>query len=188
MKALPSAFAPGSAKNTAPCSTLRESQLTCSISTRSAALGKTVSTPRSSSLSFFRVLDPAAWTDGFRGVSWSVVVEWFTCFSRPGAMFILMPALPFWLEDLCRRCPELHRQLRTGPHLSPRRRHLTDCQTAANQEGVHPQLQTRLCHFPHRLSREVRHRDVAAFIHRHRHRRCLIHHSPRICPGGLGWG
>jgi len=98
-----------------------------------------------------------------------------------------MPALPFRLGYLCRRCPELHGQLRSAPYLDSRRWHLTSCKTAANQEGIQSELQTRLRYFPYGLSGEVWHRDVSAFVHGHGDGR-LAFRTPRFYPGGLGWG
>src|SRR5690348_15764200 len=106
---------------------------------RSEAFGKVASTPSNSARNFFPIFDPATWTEVFRGFSRPEVVR-RTCFSRRSAIFILMPALPFQLGDLCRWCPELHRQPRPTPHFHSRCRRLTYCKTAANQKGIQPQF------------------------------------------------
>src|SRR5207302_4173553 len=110
----------------------------------SAEFGKVASAPRSSSLSFFPIFVPSSWTECFRGFPCLAAVVCFTFCSGPTAIFILMPDLPFRLGDLCRQCPELHRQFRPMPCLHSRRRYLTYRKTAAHQKRLHPQLPTRL--------------------------------------------
>src|SRR5947208_7017005 len=121
----------------------------------SAEPGSVASVPWRSSLNLFPVFDPAAWTECFRGASCSVVVVVLTCCSGLSDIFIRMPALRFRPGGLFRCCSglhcELHRPLCAPPKFHSRR-HLTYCKTAANQKGIETQLQTRLRHFPHRLS------------------------------------
>src|SRR5437867_10461597 len=155
MNEFPSAFAPCKAKNSAPFCTLRESHVTCRISMLPEEPSSVASAPRRSPLNFFPVFDSAAWTECFRGASCSVVVVVFTCCSGLSVIFILMPALRFRPRDLFRWCSELHselhRQLCAAPKLPSRRRYLICCKAAANQKGIETELQTHLCHFPHRL-------------------------------------
>src|SRR5215472_11444222 len=118
---------------------------------RSAELGAVASAPERSSLSFFPVFDPA-WTECFSGTSCSAVAVVLTFCSGLSVIFILMPALPFRPGDLFRWCPELHRQFCAAPKFHSRRGYLIRCKTTANQKRVHPQLQTCLRYFPHRLA------------------------------------
>src|SRR5215470_5222078 len=106
------------------------------MSMRSAELGNAASAPERSSLNFFPVFDPAAWTDCFRGDSCSVVVVVLTCCSGLSVIFILMPALPFRPDDLFRWCSELHRQFCASPKRRSRRGYLIRCKTAANQKRI----------------------------------------------------
>src|SRR5919109_2698694 len=148
--------------------------------------------PRRSSLSFFPVFDPATWTGCFSVGSLSVVVVILTCCFGLRVIFILMPALPFRPDDLLRWCSELHSELHgqfcTLPKLRSCCGHLIRCKTAANQKGIETQLQTRFRHFPHRLSREVGHGNIAPFVNSNSHRRRLVFCALRNGPGGLGWG
>src|SRR5215472_844687 len=154
----------------------------------SAELGSMASAPRRSSLNFFPVFDPAAWTECFRGASCSVEVVVLTCCFGLSVIFILMSALPFRPGDLFRRYSELHRQFRAVPKLHSRRGYLSRSKTAANQNRFKAQLQTGLRHFAHRLSRKVRYRDVAPFVDGSSHGRRLVFCASRIGLRGLGWG
>src|SRR5215472_51415 len=111
---------------------------------RSAEPGSAAPAPRMSSLNFFPVFDAAAWTECFRGVSWSIVVVVFTCRFGLSVIFILMPALPFRPCDLFRWCSELHRQFGAVPKFRSRLGYLIGCKPTANQNGIEAQLQTRL--------------------------------------------
>src|SRR5215470_20017750 len=122
---------------------------------RSAELGTAASAPERSSLNFFPVFDPAAWTECFSGASCSVAVVVLTCRFGLSVIFILMPALPFRPRDLYRWCSELHRQFGAVPKFRSRLGYLIRCKPTANQNGIETQLQTRLRDLPHRLSREI---------------------------------
>src|SRR6266849_3295902 len=188
MNLFPSAFAPCRAKNSAPGRTFRESQVTWRISRALAPAGSAIPTPSNTSLSFLPVSVALARAEFFRWLSVRFVATSCTCSSWLNPIFILMPDSPAWPRNFCRRCSELHRDLRTTPHLRSRGRGLICCKTAANENRLQPQLPARLCHLPHPLPGEVRHRNVTAVIHSHCRRRRGAIALPRVGCRGLRGG
>src|SRR6266481_6514647 len=169
MNAFPSAFAPCRAKKSEPGSTFRESQATFRISSLFAFAGRAVSTSWNTSLNFLPLSVEPARAECFRWRSTWFVVASCTCSSWLNPIFILMPDSPLRLRNFCNWCSELHGDLCAPPHLRSRGRRLVRSKAAANENRLQPQLQADFRHFTHRLSGEIRHLNVAAFIHSHRH-------------------
>src|SRR5712691_7072143 len=173
MNAFPSALAPCKAKKSASACTFRESQATWRIPKLLAPEGRLTSAPRNTSMSFFRTSPGFAWAWRFRWRSAWFVAASCTCSSGLNPTLILVPCS---LERPCNlwcRCPELHGDLCAALHLRSRRWRLIRSKTAANENRVQPQSKTNLCDVAHCLSEEVRHFNVAAFLHGYRHVRHL---------------
>src|SRR6266436_2287034 len=187
MNVFPSAFAPCRAKKSEPGSTFRESQTTFRISSLFAPAGRDVSTPWNTSLNILPLSVELVRAERFRWRSTWFVMAPCTCSSGLNPIFILMPDSPVRLLNFWCRCAELHGYLRAAPDLRPRRRRLICCKPAANQNRLQPQPQARFGDFTHCLSREIRHGNVAAFVHCHGHRRRKAGTLIRIGCCGLGW-
>src|SRR5216117_2998924 len=136
-----------------------------------ALAGRVVSTPWNTSLSVLPLSVVLVGAECFRWRSTWFVAASCTCSSWLNPVFILMPDSPERLRNFCRWCSELHGYLRALPDLGSSGRRLACCKTAANQDRLQPQLQTHFRHFAHGLSGKVRHLNVAALVHSHRHRR-----------------
>src|SRR5260370_21685143 len=181
MNVLPSAFAPCRAKKSEPGSTFRESQTTFRISSLFAPAGRDVSTPWNTSLNILPLSVELVRAERFRWRSTWFVMASCTCSSGLNPIFILMPDSPVRLLNFWCRCSELHGYLRAAPDPRPRRRRLICCKPAANQNRLQPQPQARFGDLTHCLSREIRHGNVAAFVHCHGH--CRGGASPRTRNG-----
>src|SRR5712671_4697816 len=160
------------AKKSAPCCTFRESQATWRISRVRTPAGRAVSTPWNTSPSFLPQSVELARAEFFRWLSTRFVVASCTRSSWLNPIFILMPDPLEQLRNLRRRCSELHGDLCAPPHPRPRGWRLDRSKTAANKNRLQPQSKANRGYLPHRLSREVGHLNVAAFIRRHSYRRC----------------
>src|SRR6266850_2732290 len=164
MNLFPSALAPCKAKKSPPGRTFRESQAICRISRLCAPAGRAVSTPWNTSLSFLPLSAAPARAECFRWLSVWFVAASCTCSSWLNPIFILMPYPALGLCDLRCRCSELHGDLCASPHFRSRDWCLIPSKTAANENGFQPQSKGNLRDLAHRLSREVRHLNVAPFI------------------------
>src|SRR5713226_6785290 len=179
MKVFPSSFAPCKAKKSAPGCTFRESQATWRISSLLAPADRAVSTPWSNSLSFLPLSVELARAEFFRWLSTWFVAASGTCSSWLTPIFILMPDPLERVRDLWCRCSELHGDLCAPPHFRSCGRRLIRSKTAANENRFQPQSKAYRSYLPHRLSREVRHLNVASFTHGHGHPR----HGTIALPG-----
>src|SRR5713226_8325680 len=170
MNALPSAFAPCSAKKSARSCTLRESQATCRISVSAAPAGTCASVSFRRSPSFIRRFETRGGEESvWRASAWFVAVIFVSSSVWFNPVFILIPVSPPRLRFLWRRCPELHRDLGAASDAGFRSWSLIRSKTAANQHGVESQPHGEFGHIAHRLAAEIGHRDVAAFIDGHGH-------------------
>src|SRR6266403_869036 len=140
-----------------------------------AAGGRVASKPSNTAVSFFRLSPGLAWAECFRWRSTWFVAASCTFSSWLNPILILVPCSLERLGNFWCWCPKLHGNLCSAPGLRSRRWRLICSKTAANQNRLQPQSQANLCYIAHGLSGEVRHLDVATFVHGHRHGGCLTH-------------
>src|SRR5277367_651650 len=182
----PSAFAPCSAKNSAPAATFRESQDSCRISTPAAPAVDAPAddasvTPSSNALSrapgpeFDPEFGPEFVPEfpvsaDSRASAASALTAPRSSSRVPLSPVVILFFGPCRLVALGLGRPKLNRHLRAMLYFSPCPGRLSRRQARPHQRRVQSQPQTLLANIAHGLPAEVRHGDISALVHRNHHR------------------